>query len=1298
MKSKINLATVLGVLILSFLSKTTLCQDVEMVVTKVVPAYEGKSYRALKSVTLTDGFSFTATSNSSFFITIDDYQTAPILNQVQSYNKITTEVVKIPGITTDLQLNNLSNAQKKTTVSYWDGLRREIQTIDHKGSPTGNDMVQPIAYDKYGKQSTQYLPYVSGNANGSFSSNAIADQAAFYNTGDKIAVDSKPYIQNKYDDSPLDIVVEQGGVGADLQPGTGHTVKSVYRVNTTADQVIRWTVAGPGVNFNEQELSVTELTDQNGDKTLTFTDKSGKLLLKKVYLDEDIAEAGSTQHADYLETYYVYDDLGNLVYQISPKATAKIKNGAVWNAAFIEEWVFKYSYDEKARLIEKKVPGSGSTYVVYDQLDRPVLTQDAKMRAANKWTFTKYDLRQRPVEQGIYSYSELFSGSSLTPREQLQKYYNELNYDIPGTYYHEKREGGTVHGYSNQAFPNANITVMTVNYYDDYDFNYDASPDYSYVNPGLSGAAAEAHMQIQGQLTGTKKLMLGTSTWLTSVVFYDQYGRAIEKRSNNQLYNSGLNDIQALVYEGFSALPKLAKQVKVSSASANITVNTRYEYDHRDRLKQVYQSNNGSGEQLIAQYAYNELGQLIDKSLHAKSAGGFLQSLDYRYTIQGWLSRINNSSLTAEADDNGTNDIFGMEFAYNTAVSGLTSASNFRFDGKVSAVKWKTNDLHSTSSTPVYERSYRFDYDKTGRLKNANYAAFNGSNWSTEAGGYDERDIRYDHNGNFLGLKRYSINIGSSSAVLIDDLTYTYFAGAGNQLKQVEDASGNSQGFKESAHVADEYGYDDNGNLVSDKNKGDGTTAMAISYNELNKTSRVDLPGGKYILYTYAATGERLRKETHDNANVKITDYIEGFVFENSTLAYFPMAEGRVRNAAGTLKYEYYITDQQGNVRLSFEEGINGEAQIVQENHFYPFGLAMKGAIIRTALPSTADKHFYNGGSELQDDFGDDPNVYSTFFREYDPVLGRMNAVDPMADKYADLTPYNYSFNSPISINDPSGGDPSTDMYGAARFDENGLYIPRHLRPRSESDYDFNLSTYSRGSGIISDGSGTGGGYTYQSLVKAVNSIGSLPNGRYSILNDGSIGLPEVFVVGRLGHGKMIVPDWWGNSQLFLGESTGNQGGDPSGLKDLIAIAAGESAGNRLAARAITSTMLNRLDAAGSNLNDPNWMAASIHSKGLGGTVKGNYQILRHPNQYEYKMVMDMSMSKIRKSSLPYIVGALQAYDNRGTMDYSNGAISWSATPLTPQARAKDSNFQRVSSGIFKITIVAGNSTFFGFR
>ncbi|MCS6974175.1 MAG: hypothetical protein N2044_09680 [Cyclobacteriaceae bacterium] len=49
--------------------------------------------------------------------------------------------------------------------------------------------------------------------------------------------------------------------------------------------------------------------------------------------------------------------------------------------------------------------------------------------------------------------------------------------------------------------------------------------------------------------------------------------------------------------------------------------------------------------------------------------------------------------------------------------------------------------------------------------------------------------------------------------------------------------------------------------------------------------------------------------------------------------------------------------------------------------------------------------------------------IFSHAFRSYDPALGRMNQIDPMAAKYASLTPYNYSFNDPVSFNDPSGAD-----------------------------------------------------------------------------------------------------------------------------------------------------------------------------------------------------------------------------------------------------------------------------------
>ena len=69
---------------------------------------------------------------------------------------------------------------------------------------------------------------------------------------------------------------------------------------------------------------------------------------------------------------------------------------------------------------------------------------------------------------------------------------------------------------------------------------------------------------------------------------------------------------------------------------------------------------------------------------------------------------------------------------------------------------------------------------------------------------------------------------------------------------------------------------------------------------------------------------------------------------------------------------------------------------------------------------------FYNAGSELNKTTSN----YEMFFREYDPALGRMMSVDPVAGKYSSLTPYNYAFNDPVTYNDPLGDDASDRNYG----------------------------------------------------------------------------------------------------------------------------------------------------------------------------------------------------------------------------------------------------------------------------
>ncbi|MCK0115027.1 hypothetical protein MWU32_03405 [Gelidibacter sp. F63206] len=67
------------------------------------------------------------------------------------------------------------------------------------------------------------------------------------------------------------------------------------------------------------------------------------------------------------------------------------------------------------------------------------------------------------------------------------------------------------------------------------------------------------------------------------------------------------------------------------------------------------------------------------------------------------------------------------------------------------------------------------------------------------------------------------------------------------------------------------------------------------------------------------------------------------------------------------------------------------------------------------------DHKYGFGGKEEQDELGLGWMDFGA--RNYDKWLGRWMNIDPLADKYRDFTPYNYTANNPILYMDPDGRD-----------------------------------------------------------------------------------------------------------------------------------------------------------------------------------------------------------------------------------------------------------------------------------
>jgi RHS repeat-associated protein len=95
---------------------------------------------------------------------------------------------------------------------------------------------------------------------------------------------------------------------------------------------------------------------------------------------------------------------------------------------------------------------------------------------------------------------------------------------------------------------------------------------------------------------------------------------------------------------------------------------------------------------------------------------------------------------------------------------------------------------------------------------------------------------------------------------------------------------------------------------------------------------------------------------------------------------------------------------------------------LLEETHFYPFGLAMAGISSKALKPYYAEnKYKYNNGSEFQNkEFSDGSGLemYDTHFRQLDPQIGRWWQIDPMADAAYGSSPFAYANNNPLTFND----------------------------------------------------------------------------------------------------------------------------------------------------------------------------------------------------------------------------------------------------------------------------------------
>ncbi|QHS56421.1 RHS repeat-associated core domain-containing protein [Mucilaginibacter sp. 14171R-50] len=957
-----------------------------------------------KQITLSPNFTFTASSGQTLKLFIKDC--VPLtLNLSSSQNYVMISTPRISGITTRSGLANRTTCELMQNVQYFDGLGRPIQTIQIKGSPGYNDLVQPIAYDSLNRETVKYLPYASTSANGSYRSAAITNQLAFYDPAGVpdstsqlpggIAHISTPYAMTKYEPSALGRVLEQGAPGDPWQlTGTinpsgvssGHTIKTSYSVNNTlalTDTANTYLAAlytvtinpnqsrtlvrlsGADGNYLAGELTVKITKDENwqsgrGGTSEEYIDKEGRIVLKRTfsYL------VGAPNELQILSTYYVYDDVGNLAYVLPPKSNA---DNTVPTQTILNNLCYQYRYDEYNRLSQKRVPGKGWENMVYNKLDQIVLTQDSVQRGNNQWTVNKYDGLGRVIITGLWN-----AGANIPLTTLQDSIYAASQWDI-------RDYANNTTGYKVTSYP-ALTKTLTINYYD----NYTNIPT---IPPGLTPTPGTYSNLTKGLVTVSKTAVLNTLSntepdMLWNVNYYDNKGRVVKAYMQHYLggtlssynYDDVSNTYDFTDKITATSRKQYTKNADNTAAILAVSIANQYNYDQADRKRETFERINSDPQVLVSRLDYNAIGQLKTKHLHGLSGTiPFLQDINYLYNERAWL-------LSGKSNTN----LFNFSLAYNKPNAGVSP----QFNGNIAQMEYT-----KTGSSNV---NFNYRYDQLNRLKSA----------LSSDSALDET-IDYDVMGNITKLVRS----GSNSA----NLNYSYYnANLNNRLQTV---TNNGNAFRS-------YAYDGNGNATSD-----GGTKN-ISYNLLNLPQTIKQADTILATYTYDVGGRKLRNVGSDGG----WDYINGIVYTNNVINFIQTEEGRIKNISGVYNYEYNLKDQLGNVRLSFDrDPVSGLVRRLQEDEYYSFGLR-KTPVDYDIL--NHNRYLYNA-KEIQLDL---TNQYDYGARFYDPVIGRFTTVDPLADKMRRVSTYNHAFNNPLRFIDADGMAPTDVIIGGddkqAAFEE----------------------------------------------------------------------------------------------------------------------------------------------------------------------------------------------------------------------------------------------------------------------
>lgn len=866
-------------------------------------------------------------------------------------------------VKTETMLDTTGTTSIKS-VQYYNGLG--YPTLSVATSGIGGETAYTLTtYDALGREKRKYLP-VPGGTLGYISESSIQSSSYFY-------MDNSAFIQNHYDGLDRVTAVDIAG---DKWRNAGKQNRTEYLANTSDDKVLHY--EAPDDNsyrlvypektsfqyYPEGTLSKVVSYDADDKAVTVFADLLGKKILERT-------AAG--------DTYYVYNILGQLRFVLSPAFNKNTRSTTMF--------AYEYRYDSRGRLKMKILPGSSiegsTTQYWYDRADRMAYMKDPAL--GNRYRFYLYDKFGRLCVQGTCSGG------------------NRSESILSTTTYGSASGGICQTGYA-APYSITDPQLEIVNYYDDYDF---IGTSLTSAMPTVSITQNQRKYSI-GSLTG-QVVYATNGEALGSILVYDQKGQVI--RTVRKGLKGYVEDV-ATGYTFTGAVDNTEANVNVKYGS-NFTAKTEYTYQYGKKTNMSLSVSHGSTARTReTDYIYDAIGRLDRKDRQlARTAKS---SCSYSYDVHGWLTSLNSGG-------------FQEQLYYADGLDGGC------YNGNISTMKWKTG-------SDSYQ-GYNLKYDSNNRLTSA---VFGREDNLTSYKGYFNESAEYDCNGNITKLLRCGlVDKMHGGFGLVDNLNMTY---EGNLLTSVRDNASHQSyaGATDFDGVAGrEYPltYNAMGSLTSDA----GRKIAKIDYDYRNNPVRIQFTNGNVTKYVYSAGGEKLRviyQTAVPNITVAIgnsrelsrseiqytdsTDYLLGgsLTLKNGRIDKYQFDEGYCqaeKNSNNTsqddLTFCYYDRDHLGNIR-QVTKASGSKGTVIQTMNYYPFGAQFCDG---SASNSDVQPYKYNG-KEFDKMHG--LNTYDYGARQYNPVTGRWDRVDPLAEDYQDVSPYVYCLNNPISHTDKDGRFP----------------------------------------------------------------------------------------------------------------------------------------------------------------------------------------------------------------------------------------------------------------------------------